>query len=385
MPELVALILAGANDTFQSASLREQALTCVVNKPLKGLHLRPGNVKLSSLGLSLLSPGQPIRSLSISMKTRPLGQTDIQITPIIIGTWQAGKRWWVGIEDQDSVQALRAAYEAGITTIDTAEVYGDGHSERIVAQALGDVRQHCVYATKVFANHLRYEAVIQACERSLKNLATDYIDLYQIHWPAGAFNTEIVPISETMAALLELQKQGKIRAIGVSNFSREQLEAALACGRIESIQPPYSLFWRWVEADIQPYCIEHNLTILAYSALAQGLLTGRFGPSHEFPEGDNRRANILFQGETYTQALEALEQLKPIAAQHQATLGNLALAWLIAQPQTTAIVGARYSQQAQENAQASDIQLSPEELATIDQISRRVIATIPNRPVMWNW
>ncbi|MDS3859663.1 aldo/keto reductase [Thermosynechococcaceae cyanobacterium BACA0444] len=319
------------------------------------------------------------------METRPLGQTNIQITPIIMGTWQAGKRWWVGIEDQDSIQTIRAAYEAGITTIDTAEVYGEGHSEQIVAQALGDVRQDCVYATKVFANHLRYAEVIRACHRSLKNLNTDYIDLYQIHWPAGSFNSDLVPISETMAALLELQKQGKIRAIGVSNFSRQQLEEAMACGRIECIQPPYSLFWRWVEADIQPYCIEHNLTIMAYSALAQGLLTGRYGPGHEFPTGDNRQANILFQGETYIQALNTLEQLKPMAANHHTTLGNLALAWLIAQPQTSAIVGARYPQQAQENAQASQIKLSLEELATIDQLSQAVIATIPARPVMWNW
>lgn len=319
------------------------------------------------------------------METRPLGQTDIQITPIIMGTWQAGKRWWVGIEDQDSIQTIRAAFDAGITTIDTAEVYGEGHSEQIIAQALGDVRQDCIYATKVFANHLRYEAVIQACEQSLQNLQTDYIDLYQIHWPAGSFNTEIVPLGETMAALLELQAQGKIRAIGVSNFSCQQLEEAMAWGRIESIQPPYSLFWRWVEADLQPYCRHHQLTILAYSALAQGLLTGRFGPGHEFPEGDNRRANILFQGDTYTQALQVLEQLKSIAATHNTTLGNLALAWLIAQPQTAAIVGARYPQQAQENAQAPEIKLSPEELATMDQLSQAVIATLPTRPVMWNW
>ncbi len=319
------------------------------------------------------------------METRPLGQTNIQITPLIMGTWQAGKRWWVGIEDADSIKAIRAAFEAGITTIDTAEVYGEGHSEQIVAQALGDVREQCVYATKVFANHLSYGDVIAACEHSLKNLQTDYIDLYQIHWPAGAFGSEIVPITETMAALLKLQDQGKIRAIGVSNFSREQLEEALDCGRIESVQPPYSLFWRWVEADILPYCVEENLTILAYSSLAQGLLTGRFGPGHEFPEGDNRRANILFQGETYQAALAALEDLKPIAAAHQTTLGNLALAWLIAQPQTTAIVGARSASQAQENAQAALVKLSPEELAAIDRISQKVTATIPTRPVMWNW
>ncbi|MEM6754665.1 MAG: aldo/keto reductase, partial [Cyanobacteria bacterium P01_C01_bin.38] len=132
------------------------------------------------------------------MEKRKLGNSDIKITPILMGTWQAGKKWWVGIEDDDSVKAIRAAYENGITTIDTAEVYGDGHSEQIVAKALSDVRDKLEYATKVFVNHLKYQQVIEACERSLKNLQTDYIDLYQIHWPSGALNSEIVPIEETM-------------------------------------------------------------------------------------------------------------------------------------------------------------------------------------------
>lgn len=153
------------------------------------------------------------------MEKRKLGKSDVQITPILMGTWQAGKKMWVGIEDADSIKTIRAAFEAGITTIDTAEVYGEGHSERIVAEALSDVREQIQYATKVFPNHLKYQQVIEACEGSLKNLKTDYLDLYQIHWPSGAFNSEIVPIEETMKALNLLKEQGKIRAIGVSNFS----------------------------------------------------------------------------------------------------------------------------------------------------------------------
>ncbi len=126
------------------------------------------------------------------MQTRPLGKSDVQITPILIGTWQAGKKMWVGIEDEESIQAIRAAYEAGITTVDTAEIYGEGHSEQIVAKALSDVRDKVVYASKVFANHLKYDQVIEACDRSLKNLQTDYIDLYQIHWHSGSFNNEVI-------------------------------------------------------------------------------------------------------------------------------------------------------------------------------------------------
>lgn len=316
---------------------------------------------------------------------RRLGTSDIQITPMLMGTWQAGKRMWVGIEDAETTKAIRAAFEAGITTIDTAEVYGEGHSEQIVAQALADVRDQAVYATKVFANHLKYDQVLEACDRSLKNLKTDYIDLYQIHWPTGAFNSEIVPIEETMSALNQLKKQGKIRAIGVSNFSRTQLEEASLYGRIDSLQPPYSLFWRQVEREAMPYCIENNISILAYSPLAQGLLTGKFGPEHKFDPADNRAKNKLFQGENYERAQQALEKLRPIAERHHTSLGNLAIAWLIAQPQTQAIVGARNAEQAAANAKAADIQLSPDELQEIDAIGKIVTDHLDENPVMWNW
>jgi myo-inositol catabolism protein IolS len=215
----------------------------------------------------------------------------------------------------------------------------EGHSERIVAAALADVRDKVEYATIVFANHLKYNIVIEACENSLKNLGTDYIDLYQIHWATGAFNSEIVPIQETMRALKDLKTQGKIRAIGVSNFSRTQLEEASQYGRIDSLQPPYSLFWRYVETDAIPYCIEQQISILAYSPLAQGLLTGKFPPGHQFAEGDNRTKNKLFQGENFQRAHQALEKLRPIAESHNCTLAQHAIAWLISQPQTNAIVG----------------------------------------------
>lgn len=316
---------------------------------------------------------------------RSLGRSDIKITPILMGTWQAGKKQWVGIEDADTIKAIRAAFDAGITTVDTAEVYGQGHSEQIVAQALSDVRDRVVYATKVFANHLKYDQVIEACERSLKNLNTDYIDLYQIHWPSGSFNSEIVPIEQTMSALNQLKQQGKIRAIGVSNFNRSQLEEACQFGRIDSLQPPYSLFWRWVEQDAMPYCIENDISILAYSPLAQGLLTGKFEKGHKFPPEDNRSKNKLFQGENYQRAQQALDKLRPIADRHQASLANLALAWLIAQPQTDAIVGARNAEQAAANAIAANIQLSADELQEIDAIGRIVTDHLDDNPVMWNF
>lgn len=320
------------------------------------------------------------------MEKLTLGQSDILITPILVGTWQAGKKMWVGIEDQETIKAIRAAFEAGITTVDTAEVYGDGHSEQIVGEALSDVRDQVIYATKVFANHLKYDQVIEACERSLKNLKTDYIDLYQIHWPSGSFNSEKVPIEETMKALNDLKTQGKIRAIGVSNFSRSQLEEAAQYGRIESLQPPYSLFWRQVEKDLMPYCQEQNISILAYSPLAQGLLTGKFGLNHQFAEGDHRSKNKLFANKDHYQRVQtALEQLRPIAERYQCSLGQLAIAWLIAQPQTNAIVGVRNAEQTEQNANAGNLKITPEDLAEIDNIGRTVTDHLDDNPILWDF
>ncbi len=319
------------------------------------------------------------------MQYRPLGRSKIEISAVIFGGWQSGKDMWVGVEDEETIAAHRAAFDAGVTTFDTAEAYGKGHSERILGRALGDKRDQIVIATKVFADHLKRDQVVEACERSLQNLGTDRIDLYQIHWPAGSFGSDKVPIEETMGALGELKQQGKIRAVGVSNFSRAQLEEAARCGRIDSLQPPYSLFWRQVEQDAGPYCVQNKISILAYSPLAQGLLTGKFARGHVFDESDNRSANKLFRGETFDQALRALDRLRPLADKYGVSLGELSLAWLIAQPQTSAIVGARNAAQAAQNAAAGDVEIDPEDLEAIDEIGRTVTDRLDNNPLMWNW
>jgi aryl-alcohol dehydrogenase-like predicted oxidoreductase len=319
------------------------------------------------------------------MELRSLGTSGVKISPIIMGTWQAGKEMWVGIDDSETIKALRAAFEAGITTIDTAEYYGHGHSERIIGKALADVRDQVVYATKVFPNHLKYEQVIEACNRSLKNLRTNYIDLYQIHWPAGSWGTEFVPIEETMGAMNDLKEMGLIRAIGVSNFSRAQLEEAAQYGRIDSLQPPYSLFWRQVEKDARPYCVENTITVLAYSSMAQGLLTGKFGSNHKFAEGDHRSRNKLFKPDNYQRVQQALEKLRPIAERYGISLGQLALGWLIVQPNTCAIAGARTAEQVEQNAKAGEILISPSDLEEIDQIGRSVTDHLDDNPVMWEF
>jgi len=319
------------------------------------------------------------------MEYRRLGRTDLEISPIIMGTWQTGKQMWVGIDDHESEQAIRAAFEAGITAFDTAEIYGNGHSESILGRALGADRTRAVIATKVFSNHLAHDQVIEACHRSLRHLGTDYIDLYQIHWPPGSFGGPRVPVSEPLQALERLQEQGKIRAMGVSNFPRELLETTLALTRIESLQPPYSLFWRQAEEQELPYCREHDITVLAYSSMAQGLLTGKFGPDHEFAKGDHRSANRLFAAPHYERVQAALEQLRPLADEKGITLGQLALAWVIHQPGVCAIVGARNVDQAAQNAAAADVALSPADLAEIDRIGRLVTDHLDADPVMWKW
>jgi myo-inositol catabolism protein IolS len=320
------------------------------------------------------------------MQTCQLGMSSIQITPIVMGTWQAGKRGWVGVEDEQVMAAMRAAVDAGVTTFDTAEIYGDGYSEELVGKALSDVRDRIVYATKVFPTHLKYQEILDACDNSLRRLKTDYIDLYQIHWPSGNFNSDIVPIRESMRAMVKLKDDGKIGAIGVSNFSRSQLEEAAQYGRIDSLQPPYSLFWRHVETDAMPYCVEHNITILAYSPLAQGLLTGKFGPGHTFEKGDVRASNKLFQPGNYDRAQAALDRLRPIAAKYNITLAQLSLAWLMGQPQTCVIAGARNAEQASQNAIAATVQLEESDRAEIDAIGHSVFDHLEDdNPVMWSF
>ena len=319
------------------------------------------------------------------MKFHQLGNSNIQISLILMGTWQAGKAMWMGIDDNETQKAIRAAYDAGVNAFDTAEVYGNGHSERILGKALTNLRDKVVIATKVFSNHLKYNQIITSCERSLKNLRTDYIDLYQVHWPPGSFGHAAVHMDEVMRAFNDLQKQGKIRAIGLSNFNRQQIEEAARYGEISSLQPPYSLFWRQIESDTAGYCHQNNISLLAYSPMAQGLLTGKFGPDHKFEKGDHRSSNRLFQPPHFQQALKAIEQIEPIAAAKGITTGQLALAWIIAHPNTCAIAGARNAEQAVQNAAAAQVVLTEEELQHLDIISRSVTDHLDENPVIWKW
>ena len=319
------------------------------------------------------------------MKTKKLGKTEIRLSAVMMGTWQAGKAMWTDIDDRESEKAIRAAMDAGITSFDTAEAYGNGHSERVLGKAVGNRRDQVQLLTKVFSNHLGYDQVITACDRSLKNLATDYIDLYQIHWPPGSFGAKPVPLEETLRALTDLKQQGKIRAIGVSNFSYDQLKAVCALGPIESLQPPYSLLWRHVETDTLAWCQANQITVLAYSPMAQGLLTGKFDADHRFAKGDHRKANRLFHPDLYPTVQQALSALRSVAERKGISMAQLALAWLIAKPGVCAIAGARSAEQITDSADAAAVSFTESELDEIDRISQPVRDLIDDDPVLWKW
>jgi aryl-alcohol dehydrogenase-like predicted oxidoreductase len=300
-----------------------------------------------------------------------------------MGTWQAGKQMWTGIQDADSIAAIKTAYENGITTFDTAELYGKGHSEKILGKAIKDVRDKVVLATKAAPQNLSAEKIKNACERSLKNLDTDYIDLYQIHWPAGSFGSKKIPVEESLDALNRLKDAGKIRAIGVSNFSIDQLKEAVKYSAIDSIQPPYSILWRHIEKDILPFCNENQITILSYSSMAQGLLSGKFKQGHKFDKGDHRKSNKLFSDDLFEKSLDVISKLKPIASDLGLPLSGLALCWVASHNLTAAIAGARNPEQAKSNAGILNCRLPEDIMEMIDEISKDINKLLGDNPVMW--
>ncbi|RYX85207.1 aldo/keto reductase [bacterium] len=312
-----------------------------------------------------------------TLKTRPLGRSGWDVSILTFGCWQAGGSEWSDTNDEDSLAAMRAAYEVGITFFDTAEGYGSGHSEEIVGKFLKEVGSNSVrVATKVGASNLAAEKVKSSCEKSLQRLGVECIDLYQIHWPAGTWGSPIIPIEETMTALVKLQNEGKINSIGVSNFNSEQIEEASTYGRIDSLQPPYSLFFQpYVQNGTSNYCERNGVGVIPYSPLAQGLVSGKF--SMENRPTDNRKGNQLFKDPTYGLALDAVEKMKPIADKYDATTLQIALAWLIAQPGVTSpIVGARTPQQIKGAVKAGSITLEAGDVEAISALAQPVLDSL---------
>ena len=275
------------------------------------------------------------------MKYRKLGKTDITVSAVAMGCWAlAGDALWGPQDDSDSIAAVHAALDLGVNLFDTAEGYGDGYSEMVLGKALAGRRREAVIATKVSPTHLSRDGIQKACERSLRRLNTDYIDLYQIHWASRE-----VPIAETFAALEGLRSQGKVRAIGVCNFGVRDLSDFLAVGRCETNQLPYSLLWRGIEFEIRQKCQDNEVGILCYSPLAQGLLTGKFASADDVPEGRARTRYFSkdrplarhgedgFEEDTFA----AIDQIRRICARIDVPMAEVALAWLLHQPGVTSV------------------------------------------------
>lgn len=305
------------------------------------------------------------------MEYRKLGKTEISVSAVALGCWAfGGDGPWGPQDDEDSIGTVSAALDAGINFFDTAEGYGpEGRSESVLGKALAGRRQKAIIATKAGPWNLAGSKVPVACENSLRRLQTDYIDLYQIHWPNHS-----IPIEETVEALEKLRQQGKIRAIGVSNFGVRDLAGYLAHGRCETNQMSYSMIWRALEYEILPFCREQGVGIICWGPLSEGMLTGKYRTADEVPTG--RRATRYFSkdrpetshGEEGSEKLTfaTIDRIRRISNRIGQPMSAVALAWLLHQPGVTAVLaGGRRPEQILQNARAGDLMLSPESLAEL--------------------
>ena len=310
------------------------------------------------------------------MKTRKLGNSELELTTMGLGTWAIGGPWqygWGPQDDNESIAAIHRALDLGVNWIDTAAVYGAGHSEEVVGRALkGHVREQVFVATKCGRipqpdgppkGDLRPVSIRAELEASLRRLGTEYIDLYQFHWPDNETGT---PVEESWATMAALCEEGKIRYAGVSNFDVPLLERCEAVRHVDSLQPPYSLLRRDAEAELLPWCLRNGTGVVVYSPMQAGLLSGTFSMDR-VAEDDWRRRSPYFQEPALSRNLAFVERIRPIAERHGKTPGQLAIAWTLMNPAvTSAIVGARRPSQVEQNVGAAGWRLTPEEMAEIE-------------------
>lgn len=313
------------------------------------------------------------------MELLDIADTGIRSSRIALGTWAIGGWMWGGTDDQESIATIHAALDRGITMIDTAPVYGFGHSEEIVGQALatGGRRDQALIATKTGLNWQNGQVFRDAgaarlrreVEDSLRRLRTDRIDLYQVHWPDPT-----VPMEETAREMERLYRAGKIRAVGVSNFLPEQMDRFRAVAPLHSVQPPYNLFERDAEAEVLPYAQRNGMAVLAYGPLCRGLLTGRMRADTQFTGDDLRRADPKFQAPRYAQYLAAVDALAAFARERYGrSVLALAVRWVLDQGPTIALWGARHPGQLDPVEEAMGWSLDAAALGDIDGILQRHI------------
>lgn len=325
------------------------------------------------------------------MLTREIGMSGIGASVVGLGTWAIGGWMWGGTDEKQSIAAIEAAIDEGISLIDTAPAYGQGLSEEIVGRAIKGKRDRVVLATKcglvwhtTKGNHFfdyegtpvhRYlgtESIIYEIEQSLKRLGTDYIDHYITHW-----QDPTTPISETMETLESLKAKGKIRSIGASNVSPQDLAAYVAAGRLDAVQEEYSMVKRDIEVTLLPTCARHGVSTFSYSSLALGLLSGRIGPDRVFAGDDQRKDNPRFSVANRVKVARLMREIAPIASAHGASHAQIVIAWTIQQPGITfALCGARNPDQARENAKAGRIRLSKDELKIISEAAGTHLADL---------
>lgn len=311
------------------------------------------------------------------MQTRQLGTSDMAITPLGFGTWAiGGGHWsfgWGPQDDKESIAAIQRALDLGMNWIDTAAVYGLGHAEEIVAQALKGRTERPYIFTKctrtwdengTIIGSLKAEVIRREIEDSLRRLQVDVVDLYQIHWPDPDPDIE-----EAWETLAQLQAEGKVRYIGVSNFNAEQMRRAQKIAPITSLQPPYSIIDRRIEGDILDFCHEQNVGVIVYSPMASGLLTGKMTHARvaQLPENDWRRNNPQFKEPKLTQNLQLVERLREIGGRHDCSPGEVAIAWTLRHPAVTgAIVGGRNPEQVEGIIGAGAIRLNQSDFDEIE-------------------
>lgn len=319
------------------------------------------------------------------MNTRQLGKDGPHLTEIGLGAWAIGGPWAWGWGEQDdavSVKTIRVSLGMGINWIDTAAVYGLGHGEEVVAKAVNGKRKEVFIASKCglvwderrrVRNNNRPESIRKECENSLRRLHTDYLDLYQIHWP-----DKNVPVEESWGEMSRLKEEGKVLHIGVSNFGVDLLQRCQKIYPVASLQPPYNMVHRDVEKEILPWCKEHGVGVVAYSPLQSGLLTGKF--SREFidtlAEDDWRRAqrHPHFSEPLFSRVLAFVEEIRPLAEKNHKSLTQLAIAWVLMHPAvTSAIVGARSVSQAEQNIGGAGWQILNEDMERIDELYRETV------------
>jgi len=312
------------------------------------------------------------------MQKKRLGNSDLELTPIGVGAWAMGGGGWAFAwgpqDDNESIEAIHAALDGGVNWIDTAAVYGLGHSEEVVARALAGRSNRPYVFTKCervwneerqISPSLKADSIRKECEASLRRLKVDVIDLYQIHWPQPDEDVE-----EGWGALVKLKEEGKVRWIGVSNFNPQQMERCRKIAPITSLQPPYSAISPEIEEDALPYCLEHSIGVIVYSPMKSGLLSGTMTRERveSFPADDFRRKALNFQEPHLSRNLELQELMKTIGARHGRSAGETAIAWVLRNPAVTAaIVGMRSAEQAHGVLGALEFRLSDEEIAEIDR------------------